>query len=118
MINDETACHLVEVAVRAIEGGLDFAGVVDGIPAAIYVTDTDGTITYFNEACIALAGREPRIGIDKWCVTWKLYTTDGEFLPHEQGPARLRGEIGGGKRPRPVPDRPSRMQPMLDGSAR
>src|SRR5439155_14380999 len=23
---------------------------------------------------------------DRWCVTWKIYTTTGEFLPHEECP--------------------------------
>jgi PAS domain S-box-containing protein len=87
MLNDQTACHLIETAAEAIltdsEG---FRAALDELPAAVYVTDRDGTITYFNRVCVQLAGRTPRIGTDKWCVTWKLYTTDGEPLPHDQCP--------------------------------
>jgi PAS domain S-box-containing protein len=56
------------------------------IPAAIYTTDADGKITYFNEAAVELAGRTPVIGSDEWCVTWKLYWPDGTPLPRDQCP--------------------------------
>lgn len=56
------------------------------IPAAIYTTDADGKITYFNQAAVELAGRTPILGSDEWCVTWKLYWPDGTPLPHDQCP--------------------------------
>ncbi|TPI36899.1 PAS domain S-box protein [Mesorhizobium sp. B3-1-9] len=59
------------------------------IPAAIYTTDRDGKITYFNEAAVQLAGRTPVIGTDEWCVTWKLYWPDGTPLPHDQCPMAI-----------------------------
>lgn len=59
---------------------------LDALPAPIYVTDADGTITYFNPSCIGFAGRTPTVGKDRWCVTWKLFTDAGEFLPHDQCP--------------------------------
>jgi PAS domain-containing protein len=59
---------------------------LDEITAPLYVTDADGLVVYFNPACIAFAGRIPVVRADRWCVTWKLYTNDGEFLPHDQCP--------------------------------
>jgi PAS domain S-box-containing protein len=59
---------------------------LDDLPAAIYVTDIDGVITYFNPACIDFTGRRPEVGEDRWCVTWRLYTNAGEFLPHDECP--------------------------------
>jgi len=56
------------------------------IPAAIYTTDAEGRITYFNQAAVELAGRTPQLGTDEWCVTWKLYWPDGTPLPHDQCP--------------------------------
>jgi len=56
------------------------------IPAAIYTTDAQGKITYYNDAAVELAGRTPTLGSDEWCVTWKLYRPDGTPLPHEQCP--------------------------------
>jgi PAS domain S-box-containing protein len=59
---------------------------LDAFPVAIYVTDIDGFITYFNPTCIEFAGREPAILRDRWCVTWRLYTDEGDFLPHHRCP--------------------------------
>jgi len=59
---------------------------LDSLPAPIYVTDASGVVVHFNPACIDFAGRKPVVGQDRWCVTWKLYTDDGVFLPHELCP--------------------------------
>ena len=56
------------------------------IPAAIYTTDAQGRITYFNQAAVELVGRTPTIGSDEWCVTWKMFNPDGTPLPHDQCP--------------------------------
>jgi PAS domain S-box-containing protein len=56
------------------------------IPAAIYTTDAQGMVTYFNDAAVELAGRTPVIGCDQWSVTWKMYWPDGTPLPHDQCP--------------------------------
>ena len=59
------------------------------IPAAIYTTDAAGKITYYNQAAVEFAGREPTLGSDEWCVTWKLYWPDGTPLPHDQCPVAV-----------------------------
>jgi PAS domain S-box-containing protein len=56
------------------------------IPAAIYTTDAQGKITYFNQAAVEFSGRTPVLGSDEWCVTWKLFMPDGTPLPHDQCP--------------------------------
>ena len=68
--------------------------IIDNLPAAVYLTDADGRLTYFNSAAAALSGRAPELGVDKWCVTWKLFLPDGTPLPHDQCPMAiaLRGE--------------------------
>lgn len=63
--------------------------ILDGLPVAIYTTDQHGTITYYNRAAADLAGREPVIGKDKWCVTFKLFTADGNELPHDECPMAI-----------------------------
>src|SRR5262249_42084366 len=63
----------------------DLISTFDAIAMPLYLADGQGTITYFNPACTAFAGRTPVAGRDRWCVTWKLYTDDGEFLPHDRG---------------------------------
>lgn len=59
---------------------------LDALPAPIYTTDAEGAVTYWNRACVDFAGREPQLGQDRWCVTWQLYTTAGDFLPHDECP--------------------------------
>jgi PAS domain S-box-containing protein len=56
------------------------------IPAAIYTTDAEGRVTYYNEAAVELTGRRPTIGSDEWCVTWKLFQPDGRPIPYEESP--------------------------------
>ncbi|RWK56424.1 PAS domain S-box protein [Mesorhizobium sp.] len=63
--------------------------ILDSLPVAIYTTDQHGTITYFNCAAAELAGREPEVGKDKWCVTFKLFTPDGKELPHDKCPMAI-----------------------------
>lgn len=79
---------LLAIAVDAARStaGEALSAVLDELPAAVYVTDREGVVTHFNQACIALAGRTPVAREDRWCVTWRLHTTDGEFLPHDQCP--------------------------------
>jgi PAS domain S-box-containing protein len=85
--NARTASYLADAAARAVESSPEsFEDVLNDIPAAIYVTDNEGTVTYFNEACVEAVGRMPQPGIDRWCVSWKLYTPDGNFLPHDRCP--------------------------------
>ncbi len=61
-------------------------GLIDGLPAAIYTTDENGFLTHYNRAAVEFAGRVPKLGVDRWCMTWKLFEADGTFLPHEQCP--------------------------------
>jgi PAS domain S-box-containing protein len=72
-------------AVSRLEGE-ELNALLDQLPAPIYVTDAEGIVTYFNPACAGFTGRNPAVGKDRWCVTWKLYTDRGEFLPHDQCP--------------------------------
>jgi PAS domain S-box-containing protein len=79
--------HLVERALDAVAAGeRALRDALDQLPAAIYITDEDGVVTYFNPSCIDFTGRRPEVGKDRWCVTWRLYTNAGEFLPHDECP--------------------------------
>ncbi len=60
--------------------------ILENLPAALYATDARGIVTFFNRAAADLAGREPRIGKDRWCVTWRLYRPDGTLLPLDECP--------------------------------
>ncbi len=59
---------------------------LDALPTAVYTTDANGKLSYFNKACVELAGRVPVIGDDEWCVSWRLYWPDGAPMLHEDCP--------------------------------
>ena len=68
------------------ESGRRSRELLEALPAALYTTDAEGRITFYNEAAVAFSGRRPTLGSDEWCVTWRLYNTDGTPLPHDQCP--------------------------------
>ena len=70
----------------AMSGDARRLAALDDLPAAVYMTDSDGIITFFNKACIPFTGRVPTLGKDRWCVTWKIYSDEGDFLPHDECP--------------------------------
>jgi len=78
--------EFLNTALHALATGEEWRAVLDELPAPIYTTDAEGAVTYWNRACVELAGRQPQLGQDRWCVTWKIYTTSGDRLPHDQCP--------------------------------
>ena len=73
------------------QGGFDRAEheILDALPVAIYMTDAEGHLTYFNPAAVKLTGRTPELGADQWCVAWKMFMPDGAPLPHDQCPLAM-----------------------------
>lgn len=67
----------------------DFRDIVANLPTALYTTDADGWITYFNEAAASLWGRRPVIGDDRWCGSWRLFWLDGKPMLHEECPMAI-----------------------------
>jgi len=103
-----TAQEFLDLTLEALDEGDDrFRPVLDALPVPVYLTDADGLVTYWNEACIDFAGREPELGQDRWCVTWRIHTTDDEHLPHNRCPMavavreqrEVRGEVAIAMRP-------------------
>ena len=78
--------QLLDTALDVLAAGVECRSKLDELPVPIYTTDASGMVTFWNRACVAFAGREPHLGEDQWCVTWHLYTTTGEPLPHDQCP--------------------------------
>jgi PAS domain S-box-containing protein len=81
------------VAGRGTLEDTGFREMVEILPVAIYTTDAEGRLTYFNAAAAKLSGRIPELGTDQWCVSWKIFLPDGTPLPHDQCPmaVALRG---------------------------
>jgi PAS domain S-box-containing protein len=59
---------------------------IEALPVAVYATDADGRVTFYNRAAVELWGRRPEIGKTMWCGSWQLYWPDGRPLPHDQCP--------------------------------
>ena len=81
---DVTARVKAEAALQESEAW--YLGLLQALPAAIYTTDADGRITFFNEAAAQLWGCRPKLGSDQWCGSWRIYTPEGELLPHDECP--------------------------------
>jgi PAS domain S-box-containing protein len=62
---------------------------IEALPVAIYMTDAEGRITFYNEAAAELWGCHPELGESKFCGSWKLYWPDGTPLPHDECPTAL-----------------------------
>jgi PAS domain S-box-containing protein len=69
-----------------LEEGNFFRALVDALPHAIYATDAEGRIIFYNDAAAMLWGRRPQLGEDWWCGSWRLYWPDGTPMAHDQCP--------------------------------
>ncbi|CAN7283590.1 PAS domain-containing sensor histidine kinase [Neorhizobium tomejilense] len=83
VLQDVTVAQQMENRIRESERHM--RDLLEALPAAVYTTDATGRVTFFNNAAVEMSGRPPQIG-DMWCVTWRLYNTDGSPLPHDQCP--------------------------------
>lgn len=55
----------------------------------LYTTDPDGRITLYNRAAVDLWGREPEIGKDLWCGSFKILNNDGSDMPLDTCPMAI-----------------------------
>ena len=57
-------------------------------PVAVYSIDASGVIQDFNDVAAQLWGRTPRRGDtdERFCGSFKLFTPDGTYMPHDQCP--------------------------------
>ena len=61
---------------------------LEALGVAVYTTDAQGRITFYNEAAATFWGRRPALG-ELWCGSWKLYSTDGTPMGHDQCPMAI-----------------------------
>ena len=81
---DVTGPKRAEEALRLSEAR--YRELIQALPAAVYICDERGYITLYNQAAVVLWGREPEIGKDLWCGSWKIYRPDGTPLPLDECP--------------------------------
>jgi two-component system NarL family sensor kinase len=63
-----------------------FLRLVEVMPVAVYVCDTSGIIQSYNHRAVELWGREARVGdsAERYCGSLRLYSPDGELVPHQE----------------------------------
>ena len=58
---------------------------LDALGVAVYTTDANGMITFFNAAAATFWGRRPAIG-EEWCGSLRLLWPDGAPMRHDECP--------------------------------
>jgi PAS domain S-box-containing protein len=87
VIQDITERKRAEERLRDSER--HYRELIEALPAAIYTTDREGRITFYNQAATELWGCEPTLGKSEWCGSWRLFWADGTPLPHDECPMAL-----------------------------
>jgi PAS domain S-box-containing protein len=59
---------------------------MESLPTGAYTCDADGLITYFNASAAEFWGRTPSLNDhrDRYCGSFKLYTTEGTPIRHDE----------------------------------
>jgi PAS domain S-box-containing protein len=79
---------------RVRQGARTIRSLIDALPGAIYTTDPEGRITFFNRSAVKLWGREPSASADRWCGSHQLFNAEGEPLAHENSPMAIAHRTG------------------------
>jgi PAS domain S-box-containing protein len=74
---------------RLQEKERELRDLLGALPAAIYVTDAAGRITYCNEAAVNLWGGRPRLGKDRWSDYARYYYADGTPMALHDCPTEI-----------------------------
>src|SRR4051812_17361627 len=100
---DETAARATEQVLEVISathpadirydeplplGRRPYRELLQALGVAVYTTDADGRITFFNDAAAELWGRRPEIG-EEWCGSFRLFWSDGSPMQHVECPMAI-----------------------------
>jgi PAS domain S-box-containing protein len=80
-----TAARRRTAAAHAEQPYRDF---LEALGVAVYTTDADGRITFFNQAAADFWGRRPELG-EEWCGSWRLFWSDGRAMRHDECPMAI-----------------------------
>ena len=72
--------------------------VVSNLPTAVYTTDAEGRVNLYNDAAVALWGRQPDMSKDLWFATHKMFRPDGSELAPDEYPMAIALKTGRGIR--------------------
>lgn len=87
---DDFGSRMTEAASFGLQVGNHYLeDVLEALPEAVYITDAEGRITYYNEAAARLWAMRPELGKSEFCGSWKLYWPDGTPLAHSECPMAM-----------------------------
>jgi len=85
VFQDITVLKSTELALR--ESYHRYREIIELLPSAVYTCDLEGRVKLFNKAAVDLWGRTPKVGIDMWCGSWKIFDPeDGSPVPLDTCP--------------------------------
>jgi len=61
---------------------------LDALDVAVYTTDPQGRLTFYNDAAARFWGRSPELG-ELWCGSYKLFYPDGTPMAHAECPMAI-----------------------------
>ena len=61
---------------------------LEALGVAVYTTDAEGRITFFNQAAADFWGRRPELG-ELWCGSLRLFWSDGRPMRHDECPMAI-----------------------------
>ena len=74
---------------RLAQNERKFRELLEALPAAIYMTDAAGHVTYCNRSAVDLWGVKPKFGEDKWCDLSRFYHINGAPMAREDCPTEI-----------------------------
>jgi PAS domain S-box-containing protein len=80
--------------------------VLGALPVAVYTTDAEGRITFYNQGAVRLWGREPRMNEERWCAATRLVGPDGQTIAPQDSPPSAALATGRAVRAEAVLERP------------
>ncbi|HYV50688.1 MAG TPA: hypothetical protein VE910_02200, partial [Dongiaceae bacterium] len=83
---DQSLQELGRGYVAGTASEAEFHRLLDKLPVAAYTCDAEGLITYFNPPAAKAWGREPKLRdpADRYCGSYKLFTSEGVPIQHNQ----------------------------------
>jgi PAS domain S-box-containing protein len=87
-------CLADVTALKSKEDTQTTGQLFDALPLAVYTTDAEGRITYYNQAAADFWGRRPELYRETWCGSLKLFHPGGIPLPHEDCPMAISLKYG------------------------
>ena len=107
-VADAVANRLAASSWATAESG--YRQLLEALGVAVYTTDADGRVTYFNDAAAAFWGRRPELG-ELWCGSYRLFWPDGQPMAHAECPMAIALIDGRGATGRRGDRRAARRQP-------